>query len=206
MKRFDRIYLVSQSPRRRELLKQIAVNADLLLLRSAPGRAEDVDETPLPGESPDQHALRIARAKAEVGWQRMVQRGLPRRPLLGASTIVALGEEIFGKPQSQEDAAAMLRKLSGARHEVITAIAMAFEGQIEQRLSRSTVAFRPLDEEEIRRYVVSGESLDKAGAYGIQGRAAALITGIEGSYSGIQGLPLFETAQLLEHFKVTFNE
>lgn len=206
MKRFDRIYLVSQSPRRRELLKQIAVNADLLLLRSAPGRAEDVDETPQPGEAPDQYALRVAGAKAQIGWQRMVQRGLPRRPLLGASTIVALGEEIFGKPHSQEDAAAMLRKLSGARHEVITAIAMAFEDQIEQRLSRSTVEFRPLEEDEIRRYVASGEPRDKAGAYGIQGRAAAFIAGIEGSYSGIQGLPLFETAQLLEHFKVTFNE
>jgi len=206
MKRFDRIYLVSQSPRRRELLKQIGVTAEVLLLRSALGRPEDVDETPLPNEDPLQYAQRIAVAKAEIGWQRMIERGLPRRPTLGADTTVTLEGEIFGKPVDRDDASSILRRLSGGKHQVITSVAMTYENRTELRTSVSEVEFRPLDDEDIRRYVTSGEPMDKAGAYGIQGRAAAFIANLSGSYSGVMGLPLFETAQLLDHFEVRFNE
>ncbi len=206
MKRFDRIYLVSQSPRRRELLKQIGVTAEVLLLRSAPGRPEDVDETPFPEEDPIQYAQRIAVAKAEAGWRRMTERGLPRRPMLGADTTVTLEGEIFGKPADRDDATAILRRLSGRRHRVITSVAMTYEERTELRTSVSEVEFRPLGDADIRRYVASGEPMDKAGAYGIQGRAAAFIANLSGSYTGVMGLPLFETAQLLDHFKVRFNE
>jgi septum formation protein len=206
MKRFDRIYLVSQSPRRRELLKQIGVTAEVLLLRCALGRPEDVDETPLPKEPPLDYARRIAAAKVETGWQHMIERSLPQRPMLGADTTVTLDGEVFGKPADRGDAIAILRRLSGRRHQVITAVAMSFDGRTEQRTSVSEVEFRPLDDEDIRRYVASGEPMDKAGAYGIQGRAAAFIANLSGSYSGVMGLPLFETAQLLDHFEVRFNE
>ncbi len=201
---FDKLYLVSQSPRRRELLRQVAANAEVLLLRNQPGRPPDVDETPLPGETPADYVVRLARAKAEMGWQRMLERRLPRLPVLGADTTVSVDGDIIGKPASREEAEAVLRRLSGREHEVLTGVALAFEGRVESRLSLSTVRFRVLSEAAIRRYVLSGESRDKAGAYGIQGRAAAFVSHLSGSYSGVMGLPLCETTELLDLFGVTY--
>ena len=197
-----RIYLASRSPRRRELLKQIGVNFELLLLREDPKRGSDVDETPLPDELPDAYALRIAGAKAENAALRIAQRSLPRNPVLVADTTVVLDGQILGKPADAGHAIQMLQALSGREHKVITVVAMAKLERVETRMSVSTVQFRELSETEIRRYVAGGEPLDKAGAYAIQGRAAVFITRIEGSYSGIMGLPLAETAELLQKFDI----
>ena len=188
------IYLASQSPRRRELLQQVGVKFELLI--------PDVNEVPLPKERPADYVTRIARIKAEVAWMRVMEGRLPRRPVLAADTTVALGRRIFGKPGNRQEAEAMLAQLSGRRHRVYTAVAVACDDRLEQRLSVSTVQFRTLTEDEIRRYAASGEPLDKAGAYAIQGRAAAFIAGISGSYSGVMGLPLYETAELLAAFGI----
>ncbi|HEX9179197.1 MAG TPA: Maf family protein [Burkholderiales bacterium] len=199
-----RVYLASRSPRRRELLRQIGVNFELLLLRENPVRGSDVDETPLPGEAPDDFVMRIARLKAETGWARLTERRLPRLlhrlPLLAADTAVVLGNEILNKPTGPEHAVQMLRALSGRTHQVLTAVAVIYDDAMEVRLSDSSVTFSPMRDAEIRHYVASGEPLDKAGAYAIQGRAAAFVSRIEGSYSGVMGLPLFETAELLRRF------
>lgn len=197
-----RIYLASRSPRRRELLKQIGVNFELLLPRENPERGGDVDETPLPDELPDAYALRVASAKAAVAARHVTQRGLPQNPVLAADTTVVLDGRILGKPADAGSAIQMLQALSARGHKVITAVAMAKKERIETRISVSTVQFRELSEIEIRHYVAGGEPLDKAGAYAIQGRAAAFITRIEGSYSGIMGLPLAETAELLHKFDI----
>ncbi|HUW50358.1 MAG TPA: Maf family protein [Sulfuricella sp.] len=197
-----RIYLASRSPRRRELLAQIGVGFELLLLREDPARIADVDETPLPGENPRDYALRISHAKAESGWLRVQQRRLPHLPVLAADTVVALGERIMGKPANREEAMEMLTALSGRKHEVLTAVAMANGGRIEQKLSVSTVQFGMLTDQAVRRYAMTGEPLDKAGAYAIQGQAAIFIEKIEGSYSGVMGLPLYETAELLAQFGI----
>ena len=194
----NRIYLVSRSPRRRELLKQIGVHFELLLLREHPAKRCDVDETPLPGEPPDQYVLRICNTKAELALQRIHERHLPALPLLAADTTVVLDGQIIGKPANAEDAAATLKRLSNRTHQVYTAVAVANGASLASELSTSQVTFRALDEAEIRRYVQTGEPLDKAGSYGIQGRAAVFISRLEGSYSGVMGLPLFETAQLLK--------
>ena len=198
----QRIYLASRSPRRRELLKQIGVNFESLLVREDRRRGADVDETPLPDESAGVYALRIARSKATTAVQQIVQRGLPQRPVLAADTTVVHEEVILGKPRDAEDAARMLRALSGREHTVLTAVAVAARGELEAQVSVSRVRFRELTDAEIRRYVATGEPLDKAGAYAIQGRAAAFVSHIEGSYSGIMGLPLAETAELLRRFNV----
>lgn len=198
-----RIYLASRSPRRRELLKQMGVPFELLLLREDLRRGVDVDETPLPDESPGVYALRIATAKATVGMRQIAQRGLPIKPVLAADTSVVFDEQLIGKPEDVEHAVRILRTLSGREHQVITAIAMALRDQVETQISVSSVWFRELTEAEIRRYVASGEPGDKAGAYAIQGRAGAFVTRIAGSYSGIMGLPLAETAELLARFNVS---
>ena len=192
------IYLASRSPRRRELLTQIGVRFHLLLFRARPGEGLDVDEEPLAGELPDAYVERVARAKAEAGWRRLMQRNLPQAPVLAADTTVALAGRILGKPAVGEDAAAMLAALSDSRHEVLTAIALKFGDWMESALSRSEVRFKKLTPEEIRQYVATREWGDKAGGYAIQGRAARFITELRGSYSGVMGLPLYETAQLLE--------
>lgn len=192
------IYLASRSPRRRELLGHIGVKFHLLLFRSRPGQPPDVDEDPRPGESPRDYVLRVARDKAAAGWRRMLERNLPRAPVLAADTTVALDGQIFGKPRDRQEAQAMLATLSGKRHEVLTAVALQDEGDVETALSVSEVQFRELTAEEIRDYVATGEPDDKAGAYAIQGRAALFVTEIRGSQSGIVGLPLYETAQLLQ--------
>ena len=192
------IYLASRSPRRRELLKQIGVAFQLFQLREEAGRDPDVDETPRSDETPAVYAVRIARTKAEVAAHYMQRRALSQRwPVLAADTTVVCGGRIIGKPASNDEAVAMLNDLAGKQHDVVTAIALAFGDRVETAVSESKVWFRDLTQDEIRRYVAAGESLDKAGGYAVQGRAAAFITRLEGSYSGVMGLPLAETAGLL---------
>jgi septum formation protein len=192
------IYLASRSPRRRELLSQIGVRFQLLLFRQRPQEAPEVDETPLNDETPAAYVERIARAKAEAGWMRMLQRGLPHAPVLAADTTVAISGNILGKPASREQAGEMLAMLSGQTHEVLTAVALKSAENLQSALSTSEVRFKPLSAEEIKQYVASGEADDKAGAYAIQGRAARFIIELRGSYSGVMGLPLYEVGQLLE--------
>jgi septum formation protein len=194
------IYLASRSPRRRELLKQIGVSFEVLVLREHPGRGPDVDESQLAGELPDDYVRRVCRAKADVGWDRVVQRRLRRFPVLAADTVVCVDQKILGKPADPADAARMLRLLSGREHRVLTAVALKFEARTELVVSESRVRFCELTEPELEAYVESGEPTDKAGAYAIQGRAAAFVTELHGSYSGIMGLPLYETAQLIRKF------
>jgi len=194
------IYLASRSSRRRELLKQIGVSFEVLLLREGPQRAVDFDETPLPDEIPSDYVVRIAQAKAEAGWARLGQRRLMRFPVLSADTTVALDMQILGKPADREQAMAFLRQLSGKTHQVHSAVAVKFDNQIEVSLSTTEVQFRDLEEQEIRQYVTSGEPQDKAGGYAIQGRGAVFVRAIAGSYSGVMGLPLYETSRLLAKF------
>ena len=197
------IYLASRSPRRRELLAQIGVKFEPLLFREGGRQDADTDETPRPGEQPDDYVRRVTQLKCEAAWQRVVmRRGLQRKPVLAADTTVALAGEILAKPVDRADAERMLRLLSGTQHRVLTAVAMQFESRFEVIVSESLVTFGILDDERIQAYVLSGEPFDKAGGYGIQGRAGAFIERIEGSYSGVMGLPLFETANLLRKFGV----
>ena len=191
------VYLASRSSRRRELLKQIGVSFEILLLREGHGRPADFDETPLPDESPVDYVQRIARGKVEAGWSRLTQRRLLRFPVLSADTTVAVEGDILGKPADREQAISFLKRLSGKVHQVHTAVAVKFDQQIEVAVSSTVVEFRPLTESEMRQYVASGEPLDKAGGYAIQGRGAVFIRSINGSYTGVVGLPLFETSQLL---------
>ena len=197
-----RIYLASRSSRRRELLHQIGVGHELLLLREAQPRGCDVDETPHQGEAPRDYALRVAGAKAAVGLQVLSRRAGMLKPVLAADTTIALNDRIIGKPRDAADAAQILSDLSGRDHVVITAVAMAFAGRLETRVCESRVWMHALDTARIRRYIASAEPMDKAGAYAVQGRAAAFISRIEGSYSGIMGLPLAETAELLTSFGI----
>lgn len=194
----NRIYLASRSPRRRELLKQIGVNFGTLLLREAAPRGADMAEVVLSGEAPADYTRRIAVAKAEMGRARLLERRLTELPVLAADTAVVLGERIFGKPENVADAKEMLRALSGQTHQVLTAVAVAAQNGIQVSMSRSVVRFRDISEHEIQCYLSVGEALDKAGGYAIQGMAAVFIAEISGSYSGVMGLPLFETAQLLQ--------
>jgi len=198
------IYLASRSPRRRELLVQMGVKFEMLLFREGTRQDADTVEDPLPGEPPDDYVRRVTRLKVDAAWQRVVMRkGLRRMPVLAADTTVALANEMLAKPADAADAARMMRLLAGTRHRVLTAVAVAHEGRVEMRVSESLVTFCPLDEARIDAYVASGEPFDKAGGYGIQGRAGAFVCRLEGSYSGVMGLPLFETAELLREFGVS---
>ena len=188
------VYLASQSPRRAELLRQIGVPFRVL--------TSDVDETPLSRETPDDYVARVARNKAEAAWLRVVARRMKPYPVLAADTAVILGRRILGKPATNAAARSMLQALSGRSHRVLTTIAVAHENRLRLAASVTQVKFRRLSAEEISRYVASGEPRDKAGAYGIQGLAATFIARIEGSYSGVMGLPLFETARLLKTFGI----
>ena len=194
------IYLASRSARRRDLLKQMGVNFEMLLLREGAGRDADFNESELAGETPREYVVRMARLKAEAGWLRLEQRRLMRHPVLAADTTVALGDTILAKPADREDAVAMLKQLSGTVHHVYTAVAIKFYDSLKEALSVTEVRFRELSDDEIRRFVATGEPLDKAGAYGIQGKASMFIETINGSYTGVVGLPIFETARLLGHF------
>ena len=197
-----RIYLASRSPRRRELLTQIGVAFDTLLFRVPPREDEDVSEAALVGEGVEDYVVRVARAKAKGGLERVGWRRMMPRPVLSADTTLDLDGAIVGKPTDAEDAIRILESLSGRSHRVLTCIAVADDQRLEHRLSVSTVRFGPLGREDIRRYVATGEPLDKASAYGIQGRAGLFVAEIQGSYTGIMGLPLFETAGLLRSFGI----
>jgi septum formation protein len=196
-----RIYLASQSPRRRELLKQIGVAFDVLPLRSGPGRL-DVVETPRVGECARDFVQRMAQEKTACGWRAVDARHLLRFPVLGADTVIELDDAILGKPADRVEAEAMLARLAGREHWVHSAVAIQHEARLELRVSSSRVRIAPLDAPTIMRYLESGEYLGKAGAYAIQGRAAAFVECIEGSYSGIMGLPLYDTTLLLRRFGI----
>ena len=197
------IYLASRSPRRRELLAQIGVKFEPLLFREGPRQDADTDEAVRHGEHADAYVQRVTRLKVEAAWQRIVmRRGLQRKPVLAADTTVSLAGEILGKPEDRADAERILKLLAGTQHRVLTAVAVGFEERYEIAVNESLVTFAPLDDSRIGSYVQSGEPFDKAGAYGIQGRAAAFVERIEGSYSGVMGLPLFETAEILRKFGI----
>lgn len=195
-----RIYLASKSPRRRELLTQIGVRFELLMFRAPPREDPETDETPLAGEAPGDYARRVATAKALHGCALVTARRLIAHPVLAADTTLDVDGEIVGKPRDDEEAVDILSRLSGRAHEVITAVALSHAGVSECVASVSQVRFRKLDAAEIRRYVAGGEPHDKAGAYGLQGRAAIFVEEVRGSPSGIVGLPLCETALLLRRF------
>ena len=192
----DFIYLASQSPRRRQLLEQIGIRHELLL----PDAAEDAEalEALIDGESPDDYVARVTGAKLSAALARRVRRGLPDAPVLCSDTTVALGDRILGKPDDAAHAEAMLADLSGREHRVLTAVALGLpDGRVLSAVNVSQVRFAEIGAARLRAYVASGEPMGKAGAYAIQSQAAAWIAHIAGSYSGIMGLPLFETAQLL---------
>jgi len=194
-------YLASHSARRRELLRQVGARFETLLLRVTPPRGPDIREQPQPGEAPTDFVVRVAREKAEQGVQALASRSLLSRPVLSADTVVIVDNDILGKPLDGEQAAQFLQRLSGRTHEVQTAVALAVPSgrtnNVWTSLSTSRVSLRVLEAGEIARYCASGEPFGKAGGYAIQGRAAVFIDRIEGSYSGIVGLPLAETAALL---------
>jgi septum formation protein len=159
-----------------------------------------VDETPVADENPLDYVQRICQAKAAAGWEAVLFRNLRKMPVLAADTTVTLDNQIIGKPRDREEAFLMLQRLSGREHRVYTAVAVKLNEQIESRLSVTEVTFAALSDERIRRYVAGAEAHDKAGAYAIQGFASAFVQRISGSYSGVVGLPLFETTQLLNLF------
>jgi septum formation protein len=194
----DFIYLASQSPRRRQLLEQLGVRHELLL----PDAHEDAEslEAVLPGEAPTAYVQRVTQLKLEASLARLKRRGLPSAPVLCSDTTVALGRTIYGKPANADDAARMLGELAGRTHRVLTAVAVGTARRREQALCVSRVTFVPMSRHQIQAYVDGGEPMGKAGAYAVQGRAAAFISHISGSYSGIMGLPMYETAQLLHTF------
>ncbi len=189
------IYLASQSPRRRQLLEQLGVKYELLL----PDADEDAEgiEAVLPGEAPTRYVQRVTGLKLDAAVARLKRRGLPAGPILCSDTTVAMGRTIYGKPEDAKDAARMLAALSGQTHRVLTAVAVQAGRKRLAALSDSRVSFAPMTPAQIRRYVDGGEPMGKAGAYAVQGAAAAFIAKISGSYSGIMGLPMYETAQLL---------
>lgn len=194
------IHLASRSPRRRELLTQIGVRFQPMAFRGPPREDRELDETPLPGEDPLAYVQRVAQAKARHGWNIVAWRKLVALPVLAADTALEFDGEIIGKPADADDARRILRRLSGRTHRVLTAVALGCATGIETALSISEVRFCELAGEEIEAYVASGEPFDKAGAYGIQGRAGAFVEHLSGSYTGVMGLPLFETARLLKRF------
>lgn len=195
-----RIHLASRSPRRRELLTQIGVAFDTLIFRDGTRADKETDETPLKNEDPLAYVQRVARAKAEHGWRCVGWRRLLAQPVLSADTTLEFEGEVIGKPLNAADAAHILGRLSGRTHRVLTAVAICLDTRIETALSISEVRFATLSDADIRRYVDSGEPMDKAGAYGIQGRAGIFVEHLAGSYTGVMGLPLHETAVLLRRF------
>jgi len=198
----DFIYLASQSPRRRQLLEQLGVRHELLL----PGPDEDAEalEAEITGESPVAYVERVTRAKLHAARERLRARRLPPAPILCSDTTVALGRRVLGKPADAADARAVLALLSGRTHRVITSVALAWGRQEALATNLSRVRFAAISDREIAHYVATGEPFGKAGSYAIQSAAAAWIAHIEGSYTGIMGLPLYETAQLLRQARVRF--
>jgi len=187
------LYLASKSPRRRELLRQLGVDFSILDL--------DVPEQRVPGEPPEDYVSRVAREKAGAGLLQVA--AIPHAVVIGADTEVVLGDEVFGKPADAEDAARMLRLLSGRTHRALSAVWFVSAGREEHALSETDVEFAELSEADIETYIASGEAFGKAGAYAIQGQAAAFVKHLAGSHSGVMGLPLHETAVLLKRFGVS---
>jgi septum formation protein len=191
---YPAIYLASKSPRRQALLQQIAVPFTVIAI--------DIDEAVQADESAEAYVLRLAQEKAQAGLARIRHDQSTARPVLAADTTVTIDQQILGKPANEAQAYAMLHLLSGRAHQVMTAIALIIEQQCLTALSHSTVTFAPLSPEQIHAYIQSNEPMDKAGAYGIQGLGGQFIRHLEGSYSGVMGLPLYETAQLLRQYTV----
>lgn len=198
----DFIYLASQSPRRSQLLDQIGVTHQLLL--AGPGEDAESLEAVHGAEAPARYVARVTALKLDAAMQRLQRQGLPPAPVLCADTTVCLGREILGKPVDETDAVRMLKRLAGQSHRVLTAVAVQKGRQRQATVSESWVRFAPMSAAQIRAFVATGEPMGKAGAYGVQGRAAVHIAQIRGSYSGIMGLPLFETAALLRKLGVRF--
>lgn len=197
--KFPQIYLASASPRRHEILTQLGVPHEVLRLPPAAGE----DEPRLPGESPADYVERTAREKAQRALEYLAQAGtlhLPPRPVLAADTTVILGDDILGKPADTAEARSMLGRLSGSEHEVRSAVVLAEPGRILEAVSVTTVRFAELSPEDINAYCATGEPMDKAGAYGIQGLAGLFVEHIAGSYTGVMGLPVHETGLLLRRF------
>jgi septum formation protein len=198
MKLVDKkIYLASKSPRRRELLRQVGIDFELLLLRSDGPRGPDVTEEVLDGEAPMDYVARVAREKAAFALDLVVRRRMAVRPVLSADTTVTIDGAILGKPANAAEAIAMLQQLSGRTHQVLTAIAVELPNFSAQITQVSDVRFGVLSPAAIAAYCATAEPYDKAGGYGIQGPAAQFIEHISGSHSGIMGLPIYETTQLL---------
>ena len=202
------IYLASQSPRRSQLLDQIGVLHQILVADAAENAIEDAEslEIALKNEAPKAYVMRVTGLKLDAAVARMKNRCLPNAPILCADTTVCMGRVIYGKPKNAADAAWMLTELSGKTHRVLTSIAIAYGAGGKQRLqalSESKVTFALISKAQIARYVATGEPMGKAGSYGVQGIAAGMIERISGSYSGIMGLPLFETTQLLRQIGLT---
>lgn len=191
----DFVWLASRSPRRQELLRQIGVRFRLLL--SDDDKDDEALEIALPGESPTRYVERVARAKAAAARARLLRRGEADAPVLASDTTVAIGGRMYGKPADADDARRMLRELSGRTHRVLTAVVVATARRERLATQVSRVSFARLRPREIDEYVAGGEPFGKAGAYAIQGEAARFVRRIEGSHSGIMGLPLYETARLL---------
>ncbi len=198
----NEIYLASRSPRRLELLQQMGIACKTVLLREESNRQRDVDETPLSSENPFIYVERMAKMKAEIGVLRARQRSLPTMPMLGADTIVVFNGTIFGKPADPADARRMLKLLSGTQHEVLTGVAITDGTRLLHDTSISRVRFRDITDGEISAYIATNEPMGKAGAYAIQGMGAVFIERLEGSYSGVMGLPIFETSMLLSQFGI----
>jgi septum formation protein len=192
-----KIYLASKSPRRRELLRQVGVDFELLMLRSDPVRGPDVSEDPYSAEDPHQYVARVAKEKGAFAWKVLQMRRQPPRPVLTADTTVTVDGIILGKPANSDEAVEMLGRLSGRTHEVLTAVAVHGPDFADVVTQVSNVRFAKLSPAQIKAYCATSEPYDKAGGYGIQGLAAVFVEHIEGSHSGIMGLPLFETANLL---------
>lgn len=191
------IYLASKSPRRRELLKQIGVQYELLMMREVAPRA-DIDESPLLDETPHAYIERVVQLKADTALRVMRERKLTLRPILTADTTVTFDGKILGKPANRDEAFTMLRRLSGQTHQVLTGVMVTTNDNRYTVTTTSFVTFANINDADIKRYIDSGEPMDKAGAYGVQGTAAKFIAKLSGSYSGVVGLPLFETAGLLK--------
>ncbi len=187
------IYLASRSPRRAELLQQIGVEFSVHDI--------DIDESRLPAESPAEYVCRMARSKARVATEQILERQ-ESCVVLAADTTIAMDSDIIGKPADQTQCRAILGKLSAGQHMVLTAVAVAAQGDIALRLTRNRVSFRSLSKQEITSYCSTAEPMDKAGAYAIQGKAAIFIDHLEGSYSAVMGLPLYETAELLRNAEI----
>ena len=194
------VYLASQSPRRSELLSQLGIRHQLLLADAS----EDAEalEVVLEGEDPVDYVRRVTQLKLKAALSRLQHRKLSPAPVLCSDTTVALDGEIYGKPSDATDARRMLKALAGNTHQVMTAVSVGWGDVMLHTCSTSQVTFDNIRDEDIAAYVESGEPMGKAGSYAVQGRAAAFISHISGSYSGIMGLPLFETAQLLKKLKV----